>query len=158
LFESWSFLGTTAALKQFVEIFRRFRENECRFGVSFFIDVNLSGSWSGIDTRKMAEEAGLRDFYRFTHPNFSSAVHSTWNHVGRWGMVQCESAARLSPHSGHGFPLAIDGVPAACGERRRQNIQTCGLEARVKARSEQHFRSTIRTGNEDNQRSNPARE
>lgn len=67
---------------------------------SFFIDVNLSGSWSGLDTRKMAEEAGCRDFYRFTYPMFSATVHSTWNHVGKYDMTVCQNPL----HGHHRIP------------------------------------------------------
>lgn len=56
---------------------------------SFMIDVNLSGSWSGLDTREMATEAGLRDFYRFTYPVWSTAVHSTWNCISRYELRRC---------------------------------------------------------------------
>lgn len=56
---------------------------------SFMIDVNLSGSWSGLDTREMATEAGLRDFYRFTYPVWSTAVHSTWNCISRYELRHC---------------------------------------------------------------------
>jgi hypothetical protein len=75
---------------------------------SFLVDVNLSGSWSGIDTRKMAEEAGQRDFYRFTYPPFSSAVHSTWNHVSRFDLVPCTNPL----HAGHRVPR-MDFLPPA---------------------------------------------
>jgi hypothetical protein len=67
---------------------------------SFAIDVNLSGSWSGVDTRTMAEEAGHRDFYRFTYPSFSAAVHGTWNHISRFDLVPCENPL----HAGHRIP------------------------------------------------------
>lgn len=68
---------------------------------SFLIDVNLSGSWSGLDTRRMAEEAGCRDFYRFTYPMFSSTVHSTWNHVGKFDLIPCKNPL----HAAHRIPI-----------------------------------------------------
>ncbi|PKN22136.1 MAG: hypothetical protein CVU68_05155 [Deltaproteobacteria bacterium HGW-Deltaproteobacteria-3] len=77
---------------------------------SFLIDVNLSGSWSGLDMRKMAEEADCRDFYRFTYPSFSSTVHSTWNHVGKVDLIPCQNPL----HGGHrvpreeAIPLSVD--------------------------------------------------
>lgn len=82
---------------------------------SFLIDVNLSGSWSGLDTRKMAEESGCRDFYRFTYPMFSSSVHSTWNHISRFDLIACSNplhafhfipAERLTSPTPHFLELA----------------------------------------------------
>ncbi|MBQ19700.1 MAG: hypothetical protein CMD31_02990 [Flavobacteriales bacterium] len=50
---------------------------------SFLTEVNL-GSWSGISTRKMAEECGSIDFYNYVFQPFSSCVHSTWGHISRY--------------------------------------------------------------------------
>jgi hypothetical protein len=77
---------------------------------SFLIDVNLSGSWSGLDTRKMAEEAGCRDFYRFTYPVFSSTVHSTWNHIGKLDLIPCRNPL----HAGHRIPIE-ESLPLNAG-------------------------------------------
>jgi hypothetical protein len=77
---------------------------------SYLIDVNLSGSWSGLDTRKMAEEAGCRDFYRFTYPMFSSTVHSTWNHIGKFDLMPCRNPL----HAGHRIPND-DAMPLSSG-------------------------------------------
>jgi len=41
------------------------------------------GAWSGIDTRRMAEEAGCSDLYRFAYMPWSQAAHGIWNHVSR---------------------------------------------------------------------------
>ncbi len=71
---------------------------------SFMIDVNLSGSWSGLDTREMAAEADLRDFYRFTYPVWSTAVHSTWNCISRYELRHCGNplhAHHLVPNCEH---------------------------------------------------------
>jgi hypothetical protein len=56
------------------------------------IDINL-GSWSGINTRKMAEEAGVIDFYNYVYQPFSGAVHSNWAHVGDKNTNFCENPA-----------------------------------------------------------------
>jgi hypothetical protein len=42
---------------------------------TFLTDVNL-GSWSGISTRKMAEEAGCLDFCSYVYTPFSACTHS----------------------------------------------------------------------------------
>jgi len=58
--------------------------------ISFLVDVN-TGTWSGLDARKMAGECGCRDFYRFTYYMFSTAMHSSWNHVSRFDLQHCAS-------------------------------------------------------------------
>jgi hypothetical protein len=50
---------------------------------SFLQHVDV-GSWSGISTRKMAEEADCLDLYHFAYGGWSNATHSTWNHVGQF--------------------------------------------------------------------------
>jgi len=57
---------------------------------TFLTDVDL-GSWSGISTRKMAEEVDCLDFYNFVYQTFSAASHSTWNHVGRYNVKYCHN-------------------------------------------------------------------
>jgi hypothetical protein len=54
---------------------------------SFLTSVNL-GSWSGVDTRKMAEEADCLDMYRYAYTPFSSCIHNMWDHVGRLNVNQ----------------------------------------------------------------------
>jgi hypothetical protein len=56
--------------------------------LSAFTEVNI-GSWSGIDTRKMAEEAGCLDLYRFAYSPFSRAAHSMWPHVSQYNLKPC---------------------------------------------------------------------
>ena len=55
---------------------------------SFLTEINI-GSWSGIDTRKMAEQAKCLDTYRFTYMPFSASTHSMWHHVSRYNLVYC---------------------------------------------------------------------
>lgn len=67
--------------------------------IDYLTEVNV-GSWSGLSTRQMAEEAGCLDFYRFAYTPFSAAVHNTWNHVGRYNLEHC-----LNPlHKYHRLP------------------------------------------------------
>lgn len=49
----------------------------------FLVEVNV-GAWSGKNTRQMAEEAGIIDFYNYVYTPFSQCAHSTWYHVGRY--------------------------------------------------------------------------
>lgn len=58
--------------------------------VEDLVEVNL-GSWSGISTRKMAEEADCLDFYNFVYQPFSASVHSSWAHIGRANTAYCEN-------------------------------------------------------------------
>lgn len=66
----------------------------------FLTEVNV-GSWSGISTRDMADEADCLDFYRYVYTPFSSAVHSMWHHVGRFNLEPCSSPL----HRGHKLPI-----------------------------------------------------
>ena len=50
---------------------------------AFLQHVDL-GSWSGITTRKMAEEADCLGLYDFAYVSWSHAAHGTWNHIGRF--------------------------------------------------------------------------
>lgn len=65
----------------------------------FLTEVNL-GSWSGIDTRTMAEQADCVDFYNYCFQPFTSAVHNMWNHVAKWNLVYCPNPL----HRYHGLP------------------------------------------------------
>ncbi|WCL51048.1 DUF5677 domain-containing protein [Leptospira sp. GIMC2001] len=56
----------------------------------FLQDVNI-GNWSGISTRKMAEEAEILNTYNALYIPFSSATHSMWNHTGRIDSVPYNS-------------------------------------------------------------------
>jgi hypothetical protein len=66
----------------------------------FLTEVDV-GTWSGISTRDMAEEAGCLDYYRYVYMPFSSCVHSMWHHIGRYNLEPCVS----SLHRGHKLPI-----------------------------------------------------
>jgi hypothetical protein len=69
--------------------------------LDFLTEVNL-GSWSGSNTRQMAEESGCLDLYRFAYTTFSEAAHSMWYHVKAFNLKPC-----LSPlHRHHSVPHA----------------------------------------------------
>lgn len=53
---------------------------------SFLQHVDI-GSWSGISTREMAEQADCIDLYNFAYTPWSFAAHGTWNHVGTFDAV-----------------------------------------------------------------------
>lgn len=52
---------------------------------SFLTEINV-GSWSGITTREMAEQADCSDLYKFAYTPFSASTHSMWNHVGKFNV------------------------------------------------------------------------
>jgi Family of unknown function (DUF5677) len=58
--------------------------NSQRF--TFLTEVSL-GSWSGLSTRDMAEQAGCLDFYNYVYVPFSPCSHSMWHHISRYNLV-----------------------------------------------------------------------
>ena len=62
------------------------------------------GSWSEIDTRRMAEEAGCLDLYRLAYTPFSAAVHNTWHHVAQYNLERCRNPL----HQYHRVPVDPD--------------------------------------------------
>lgn len=73
---------------------------------SFMTEVNI-GSWSGVSTRKMAEEAGCLEIYRYCYTPFSAATHSMWQHIARYNLVPCESPL----HRHHRIPCVFPVTP-----------------------------------------------
>jgi hypothetical protein len=78
--------------------------NRQRF--TFLTDVNL-GSWSGVPTRQMAEEAGCLDFYNYVYTPFSACAHSTWQHVAIYNLQECRNPL----HRFHSVPTILELTP-----------------------------------------------
>lgn len=74
--------------------------------LEFLTEVNL-GSWSGKNTRVMAQEAGCIDFYNYVFQPFSAAVHSYWSHVGRINVEYCQNPS----HNFHLLPVVSSFEP-----------------------------------------------
>lgn len=70
------------------------------------IEVNV-GSWSGKSAREMAQEADCESLYKFAYIPFSGAVHSMWQHVGRFNVVPC----KIPLHKYHRIPAITDFSP-----------------------------------------------
>lgn len=70
---------------------------------TFLTDVNV-GSWSGISTRTMADEAGCIDFYNYVYTPFSACTHSTWHHIAKYNLDFCNNPL----HRYHSVPAVID--------------------------------------------------
>jgi Family of unknown function (DUF5677) len=73
---------------------------------AFLTEVNV-GTWSGIDARKMAEDTGCLDFYRYAYTPFSAASHSMWHHISRWNLKPCQNPL----HRYHSVPEDPDLSP-----------------------------------------------
>jgi hypothetical protein len=71
-----------------------------------FISVNL-GSWSGSSVRKMCDEIGDPDLYKFSYTPFSACVHNMWNHVGKWNARTCQNPL----HKRHAIGRIADTWP-----------------------------------------------
>ncbi len=71
--------------------------------MSEFVEVNL-GSWSGLNARQMAEDAGFLDLYNYVYQPFSAAVHSNWAHLSDKNTVPCENPS----HRTHRSPAILD--------------------------------------------------
>lgn len=75
--------------------------------IEMLVEVNL-GSWSGISTRKMAEEAGCLDFYSLVYQPFSTVAHSSWLHVSRANTAYCTNPS----HRFHRLPAIKEADPS----------------------------------------------
>lgn len=73
---------------------------------TFLTEVNI-GSWSGIDTRKMAEEVGCIDLYNYAYTPFSAAIHNMWNHIAKYNLVACPNPL----HRHHRIPVILSVRP-----------------------------------------------
>ena len=62
-----------------------------------FQNIDLSGSFAKIDTRKMAEESGLLREYRLIFAPSSSDAHGEWGHLDRYALTRCMTV----PHRFH---------------------------------------------------------
>jgi hypothetical protein len=76
---------------------------------TFLTEVNL-GSWSGMSTRAMAEEAGCLDFYNYVYTPFSACAHSMWQHVARYDLEECRNPL----HRFHRIPAIQKGILDPC--------------------------------------------
>lgn len=69
----------------------------------FMTEVNV-GSWSGQNTRKMAEEADCGGLYRYSYLPFSGVVHNMWQHIAIYNLKPCTNAL----HKYHRIPHIAD--------------------------------------------------
>jgi hypothetical protein len=65
-----------------------------------FQDVDLGGTFSGVDARKMASAVGMEQEYRFLFAPASSATHGEWSALDRYVLRRC-----MNPlHAWHRVP------------------------------------------------------
>jgi hypothetical protein len=74
---------------------------------TFLTEVNV-GSWAGLDTRSMADEADCIDLYNLAYTPFSAATHSMWQHVSKYNLIPCSNPL----HGYHQIPVDMD-IPFA---------------------------------------------
>ena len=65
----------------------------------FLLNVDL-GSWSGLTTRQMAEQANCLDLYNYAYSPFSAGAHNMWSHLARHDLRVCRNPL----HKGHRTP------------------------------------------------------
>lgn len=70
------------------------------------VEVNI-GTWSGMTTRQMAEEADCLDFYNWVYQPWSDVSHSSWRHISTSNLQYCENPT----HHNHRVPTVFDHSP-----------------------------------------------
>ena len=64
-----------------------------RISVKEFQDIDLGGTFSGVDLRRMAHEAGLERDYRLVLAPSSADFHGEWGHMARYALATCINPA-----------------------------------------------------------------
>lgn len=90
-------------IREFIETREKMLEMEKN---RFLVPVNL-GSWSEMSTREMAQEVGEERFYDYVFVQFSSSIHSTWQHIWRFNLCPCTNPL----HGGHRVPINLSLPP-----------------------------------------------
>lgn len=71
----------------------------------FLTEVNL-GSWSGTNTRQMANDIGCESLYKFSFEPFSAIAHNMWQHIEMFNLKKCTNPL----HKYHRVPT-ISNLP-----------------------------------------------
>lgn len=58
-----------------------------------FQDIDIGGSFAGVDMRKMAYEVGLEQDYRLVLAPASADFHGEWGHLARYALTWCRNPA-----------------------------------------------------------------
>jgi len=76
-----------------------------------FVSIDLGGSFSGVNTRKMAQEVGLEDVYKLAFSPASAELHGEWSSLKRFYLERC-----LNPlHRFHRLPKLVSPSVLAPG-------------------------------------------
>lgn len=78
--------------------------NDQRHDALTEVDV---GSWSGMNTRDMAEESGCKSLYNYAYLPFSGVVHNMWQHIAVYNLKQCRNPL----HKFHKVPTIAEVPP-----------------------------------------------
>lgn len=86
-------------LKELIEIKEKWLESQ---KYPFLTEVDL-GSWSGINTRKMAIESDCETVYKFAYEPFSAVAHNMWQHISVYNLKICQNPL----HKFHRVPTIL---------------------------------------------------
>lgn len=78
---------------------KEFWLNEQRY--DFLTEVDISSSWAGTSTRKMAQEANCENLYKFAYEPYCSTAHNTWQHISIFNLKKCRNPL----HKNHKVPV-----------------------------------------------------
>jgi hypothetical protein len=71
-----------------------------------FQNISMQPNFAGVSVRKMADDVGMADDYRFLFAPASSTFHGEWPALDQFALVQC----RNPMHRGHRIVQKNDGV------------------------------------------------
>jgi hypothetical protein len=71
-----------------------------------FQNISIESNFAGVSVRKMAEDVGMLDDYRFLFAPASSTFHGEWPALDQFALVQCTNPM----HRGHRVVRKNDGV------------------------------------------------
>jgi hypothetical protein len=66
-------------------------------------DISLEGTFSGVNTRKMAEHVGMLTEYKLVFAPASSNVHGEWGTLEQYALAVCRNPL----HRGHRVPRDV---------------------------------------------------
>lgn len=71
-----------------------------------FQNISIQPNFAGVSVRKMADDVGMADDYRFLFAPASSTFHGEWPALDQFALVQCKNPM----HRGHRIVQKNDGV------------------------------------------------
>lgn len=69
----------------------------------YLLEINL-GNWAQLDYRKMAQEAGKENLYKFPYKVFSQSAHNMWNYLAFYNSKKCNNPL----HRYHTVPALLE--------------------------------------------------